>query len=420
MRDIPDTIQPIAAPGQLPANIVDQLNLLGVKAAEEGAVHVGRAALMRAAAMEPRADILANAGNACRVCWRFQEAEELIGRALEMAPMDGRLWTTKGLLLLDLNRYREAADCFNKGMELSPPTTFGQLGMGLSLLGMGRIAEGVQWYESRFAVMPPRQHNVPRWEGQSLKGKLLHVECEQGLGDSIMFSRYLSKIQGNYVFSVQPQLQALFPQAKRYEEEIRADYWIPLMSLPRFVEARPHYAPIQPTRFMPLQSDAKYNIGVFWKAKAAGKGGPQEMRHGEQKSCPMELFLDLACLPNVRLHSLQFGDTIKDNWNVISQPPINDFADMASYMSQLDMVVGVDTGPIHLAGMMDRPTILLLNAVGSWQWGSDEVTPWYRTVQTIRQPKPHDWVGAMDLAKAAVIRHLMKLEEAEQKASEKK
>lgn len=409
MRDLPEQMLPEPPTSQ---QVVDQLSTLGVNAATQGFPEVARAAMLRALCEDRRPDIVANAANACRVCWRFDEAQALMTEALEKAPNDGRFWATQGLLLMDMNRPQEAIEAFDKAFQFGAPTNFAKIGRAMALLGAMKLPEGLLGYESRFEMNKPLPHSMPRWQGEPLKNKVLLVEAEQGLGDSLMFSRFLDRIEGNYVFSVQPSLQRLFPNARRLGEEVRADYWIPLMSLPNVVGPDISYRPIQPQRLMPLVSDASVNIGIFWKAKAGGTMGPQEERHGQQKSMPMELLLDLATIPNVRLHSLQFAESAKTSWGIVNEPPIHDFADMASYMAQMDLIVGVDTAPIHLAGMMNRPTILLLNYSGSWQWGTGDATPWYSTIRIFRQEKPGEWLSAVERAKTFILNNLTPKQEA--------
>jgi len=411
MRDLPPNVAQAIAGNQkklMPLTsqqIIDQLSALGVKAATEGFPEVARAALLRALAEERRPDIVANAANACRLCWRFDEAHALMEEALASAPSDGRYWATKGLLLLEQSKFQEAALAFDEAFSRgSSNLHFTKVGRAFAYLGAGRWKEGFEAYETRSDINPPIPHEMPRWKGESLARSTLLVEAEQGLGDSIMFSRFLDRIEGNYVFSVQAQLLGLFPQARRLGEEVRADYWIPLMSLPTILGADLSYRPIQPRRYLPVETDlnTSMNVGVFWKAKAAGSGGPQEAKHGEQKSCPLPMLLDLATIPGVRLHSLQFGETAQSAWGIINELPIYDFADLASYMSQMDMIVGVDTAPIHLAGMMNRPTLLLLSASGSWQWGSAERSPWYSTLRILRQRKHGEWEPVIAEAKAII------------------
>ena len=416
MRDIPETVKvssaPPDAPQSKPQQVIDQLSTLGVNSAMQGYPEVSRAAMLRAIVEGRRPDVLANAANSSRLCWRFEEAQVLMAEALDKAPHDGRMWATQGLIWMDLNRPKDAAAAFQKAIDLGSSLSFTMIGHAMALLGAGEIVEGLAAYENRFEINPELPHPMPRWAGQQLKDKILMIEAEQGLGDSLMFSRFLDRIEGNYVFSVQAPLLGIFPQAKRLGEEVRADYYVPLMSLPNIVGGDLSYRPIQPRRIMPLVTDSPVNIGIFWKAKAAITVGVQEEQHGAQKSMRMEDLLDLATIPNVRLHSLQYGESAKTSWGIINEPPIHDFADMASYMAQMDLIVGVDTAPIHLAGMMNRPTLLLLNATGSWQWQTGDQTPWYRTIRIFRQEKHGEWRPVVDKVKAFITENLVMREKA--------
>ena len=61
-------------------------------------------------------------------------------------------------------------------------------------------------------------------------------------------------------------------------------------------------------------------------------------------------------------------------------------------MKNLDIVVSVDTSIIHLAGLLDVKSILLLNHNSDWRWfNDDKKTIWYPSVQIIKQTKFNYW-----------------------------
>ena len=69
-----------------------------------------------------------------------------------------------------------------------------------------------------------------------------------------------------------------------------------------------------------------------------------------------------------------------------------DFADTAAVISQLDLVVSVDTAVAHLAGAMARPVWLLVPFAPDFRWLLDrEDSPWYPTARLFRQPGIGDW-----------------------------
>ena len=47
---------------------------------------------------------------------------------------------------------------------------------------------------------------------------------------------------------------------------------------------------------------------------------------------------------------------------------VKDFADTASVIAQLDVVIGVDTAVLHLAAALGKPAWMLLPAAPDYRW----------------------------------------------------
>lgn len=384
---------------------VDQLVAIGFQSMDAGLYEVALASFLMGLQLERRPDVLAYAANAYRLLWRFDEARTLIDEAHGIAPTDGRVVGTMGLILHDIGRSTDAVVAFDRAMSLGMTTPNIQFARAWALFASGQFNRAFKAYEARFLINAAPAHTMPRWKGEPLGGKTLLVESEQGYGDVIMFSRFLYAIEGNHIVAMPPPLMGLFPDCRRLGETIQADYWCPIMSLPLYVASDIELrAPIKPTRRLPLLTDSKLNIGVWWQSKAGLKPSPGEAIHGVQKSCPMELFVtELATLPGVRLHCLQTDVDVTMAQGLIVQPPLVDFADQASYMSQMDLLIGVDTAPLHLAGAMKRPTIGLLNYVGGWPWTDRHSTVWYPSMRLARQQTPGEWLPVLKQARKLAI-----------------
>jgi Glycosyltransferase family 9 (heptosyltransferase) len=71
---------------------------------------------------------------------------------------------------------------------------------------------------------------------------------------------------------------------------------------------------------------------------------------------------------------------------------LGDFSDTAGLISQLDLVISVDTGVAHLAGALGKPVWILLTHAPDWRWLLDrDDTPWYPTARLFRQADSREW-----------------------------
>lgn len=226
----------------------------------------------------------------------------------------------------------------------------------------------------------------PEWRGEDVNGKRLIVWPEQGLGDKIMFARYLPMLSGADVTVLcEPALVRLFREnfavnvveASGRTDFPDPDFWVMYGSLPLRVGGVPSapYLSAEPTR-----SDAR--IGV------CAQGSP---RH-----------------PNDAARSL-FGDDASQLLGLRGAmdlaPEISgaaDFAETASLIAGLDLIITVDTALAHLAGALGKPVRILLPASGlDWRWaGRGQRTRWYPSATLIRQAPGEPWASTIARATA--------------------
>jgi ADP-heptose:LPS heptosyltransferase len=106
------------------------------------------------------------------------------------------------------------------------------------------------------------------------------------------------------------------------------------------------------------------------------------------------VFAPLAAIEKVELHSLQTtasGTPLKDH-----SPMLTDFTETAALISNLDLVISVDTAVAHLAGALGKPVWLLLAFAPDWRWLLDRSdSPWYPTARLFRQQPIGDWTSVI-------------------------
>jgi ADP-heptose:LPS heptosyltransferase len=88
-------------------------------------------------------------------------------------------------------------------------------------------------------------------------------------------------------------------------------------------------------------------------------------------------------------------------------PELTDWVQTAAAMTALDLVIGVDCGPINFAGALGVPLWVCLPANCDYRWGLEGTrTPWYPSAQLFRQRRTGEWAPVFEQM-AAALRELV-------------
>ncbi len=141
---------------------------------------------------------------------------------------------------------------------------------------------------------------------------------------------------------------------------------------------------------LPVQG---FKVGLAWQGNIA------HLNDANRSLDALSVLAPLWSVPGVVFISLQ-KDWRDEDAGEASLPilplgaAIQDFADTAAIIAQLDLVICVDTAVAHLAGAMGKPCWVLLPATGTdWRWFLDRTdSPWYpRTMRLFRQRETGNW-----------------------------
>lgn len=363
---------------------------------------------------------------------RIGEAEALYRQAIQGNPSYPDPANNLGNLLQFSGRLEEALACYHHALRsrLNDPSI--RYNRALALLATGRWTEGWQEYRWRwqwdgFGTPKPAFHQA-WWKGEDLTGQTLLVWCEQGLGDTIHFVRYLPLAKSRckrVIFAAPRELRSLLEgcpgvdhMLKENESIPAFDAHVPLMDLPAIFESTPEHVPnnapylrIPPLDLVeiPTAPHAQLKVGVVW---AGGTRYPKD----HLRSLHLTQLKPLLDVPNVAWYSLQVGPKRAELRDL---PPsahiydlggkLKDFRDTASVMCQMDLVVSTCTSALHLAGALGRPTWALLSFAPCWRWMlRGESTPWYPTMRLFRQKAYQDWGSAIQSLREALILEVQK------------
>jgi hypothetical protein len=310
-----------------------------------------------------------------------------------------------GNIMREMGHPKVAFGFLQNAINLDPDNKDYPFNLAIAHLINEDLPEAWDKFESRWKF---KQHehcllgyNSPRWEGQDLNGKRLLVTCEEGDGDNLQFSmltEYLEKQGCHVIHQTEPNIQRLFQNSFKNatvitnkEEPPEYDYWTPILSIPRVI--RMTYDNMPKVKNY-LKADKK--LVNFWKKELGEKTKPRIgfCWGGRTKQYPFEeMYKLIKNNPQYHWVSLQ-GSAEQDQIRLLDNEgvtfhfdKITDWYDTAGLVANLDMVIAVDTGLIHLAGGMGKSSCLLLDFYSTcWRWRLDlEDTIWYPSVKLFRQ-----------------------------------
>src|SRR5271170_1163660 len=389
----------------------------------------------RAFAIRPDfAQALNNRGIALHGLGRFEEELECSERALAVWPDFAEALDNRGVALHALGRFDKALESYQQALTVWPDFAACHVNKAFLLLLTGRFAEGWQEAEWRRKIDTWTTHPLsePEWTGSDTDAKRLLSYSEQGLGDTIQFSRFACSVaaRGKEVFlEVQPSLGGLLGNLEGVKVIRNGtalpehDAELPLMSLPHVLGATPETMPRGvPYLFAdPARVEAwskrlpagQFRVGIVWQGKSTA-----DIDLG--RSIPLRCFAPLGRVPGLTLISLQKNDGVEQLTNLPRGMRVETlgaefdagpdaFVDCAAVMMNLDLVITSDTAAAHLAGALGRPVWIVLKHVPDWRWLIDrEDTLWYPTARLFRPARRDDWdevferiAGELALAVAA-------------------
>ena len=387
------------------------------------------AAYDKALALKPDlADAWLGRGNVYNEFGRYDDAFAAYDEALALKPDLAEAWLGRGLAFFRLNLDAEALECYEKSLALKQDLPQAQWNKALLKLSRGEYEEGWKLYEwkskTKYFTSSFRQFTQPLWlDDSNITAKTILVHAEQGLGDTIQFSRYLNLLKDKeckIVFEIQKPLSSLF-KSLNWQCDVVAqgelipwfDLHCPLISLPLAFKTRIETIPANVPYICAhkdkkiewanrLGAASKVRIGLAWS------GNPYFAR-GNDISRPIPLSVLAAVISdNFEWYRLQ-KDLRESDKQALSELPaikdfsglFEDFSDTAALIEELDLVISVDTAVAHLAGAMGKPVWILLPFHPDFRWLRERTdSPWYPTARLYRQKKDGDWTDVLECVSA--------------------
>ena len=282
---------------------------------------------------------------------------------------------------------------------------------GLKLLYEGNFSKGWEYYEYRNSKITDFYKDIKEWNGEKINEKSIVVFNEQGIGDSIQFSKYiipLTKIAKNVTFIVQKNIKDLFKieidnlsidtiencRHKTFDFKIALGSLIKFFYEEKFVNNKNL---IQTTRENDLKWSEKIitdklNIGLVWSGSFNGANEPF-------RSVPLKSLKKIFSI-NAKFYCLQneIWDRDLDDFRSSNLIDYGQYKldEIASIIKNLDLVITSDTSILHLSASLNIETWGMLSLHPDWRWGEfNKINP-YKTLRIFQQEKFNDWSNVED------------------------
>lgn len=356
-----------------------------------------------------------NLGNLLTELGRHGEADDAHARALRLMGDNGQLLFNALISKRKATAFHEALLLMEKALTADPQSAQLRWERALTLLQVGEYEQGFKDYEYRRGIATYRTRPTPGtpWDGSDLKGKRIFLSTEQGFGDTLMAARYVPLVKargGRILFECHPELRRVLgglpvdefvPAGQAFPDfDVQASQ----MSLPYLCGTRFDNVPPPVNLHIPPDARAKaarilrpaepgiLRVGIIWSGRVT-------FADNARRASDLRSFLQFGSVPGVRLYSLQKGppeDQLEEMGSRMLVTPlgphIEDFADTAALLEQLDLLIMTDSSTAHLAGSLGTPVWNLVQFMPYWVYGDGGGrTPWYPSMRLFRQKDDQDW-----------------------------
>lgn len=370
------------------------------------------------------------------------EAELRLAQALELDPHNHVALTALGRSLRRRGEFGVAEEISQKAIDTAP--TNPEANFNISLVHLARREYGMGWqgYEYRYMTneRPVLAPGIPLWQPKEPPPQHVLVIPEQGLGDEVMFASCIPSLLNEVnrvTLACDKRLAKLFRRSFPMIDVVAIDRRRPnfgfliarptierqvaIGSLPsRYRDSVESFPPTvkflvpnaltrETLRSRLLNEDRVPIVGIAWR------GGTNRTAR-QDRLIPLQDVLWLQNQLAAHFVTLQHDATPEEIARLTSNNParflyfpnaLTDIDDTAVLISACDVVIGVPSTVIHLAGAMGIPTWVLTPAQSDWRYGTTETNmDWYSSVRLIRKQRGSTWEELIRAAGSDLVQYL--------------
>ncbi len=322
-----------------------------------------------------------------------------------------------GIMSRKLHKFNDSIQYLKKAILQNPNSPQPKYSLAMSYMMLKDFKNGYPLYANHMTKIMPSYYKR-EWDGKPHKESSLCIFTTGGLGDMIMFARYFEYVSNIFkkIYCLLPvNLHRIFKRNYPYIEFIDSneifteyDFATTPMHILKFFD-------LDFTEFVPntngfLKTDE--NLTKMYKEKFFNNnslkiainwhGNREGTRTFFNRSMPLE-FLEPVFnqFKEAKFYSIQkdssHTECQKYPFIIDLYDEIEDFDTTASILENIDLLISIDSSPIHMAGAIGKKTYVLLPKANEWRWFiDDEKSVWYDSIELFRQSKEGDWASCVD------------------------
>ena len=337
---------------------------------------------------------------------KYKQAENILNEFCKKNKYDIGANISLSLIYSNLGKFENSYKLIEDIYKLNPNNSTLNLIQSMNLLKKGKFKEGWKLYDKSLQIKDNYYPNIPFWKGEDLRKKKLLVYEDQGIGDSIQFSKflfYLNKICTDIRIEVRESVVELFQKnilnLKTYKKgsnsNSNCDYKISFASLNNFFYENKNK---QEKKLFKIEQGTilkwakkiiskKLKVGLTWSGSLHGVNEPFRSIELDKLKKILSLDCEFFCLQ-------------KDIWerdkkyfkdSKINYLGDNNFLEIAAIIENLDLVISTDTSTLHLASTLEKLTWGLISFNPEWRWWKYNNPFFYKKLVEYKQEKFNNW-----------------------------
>ena len=409
------------------------LYLLGVILRQDG--HIGLALPIFGKALahdQKQPNLWMNYGACLHDLHLYENAIEAFNVVRAMLPDDPMPIANVAASLVQMGKWHDCINNADIALKMDPSHEIANISAGFAKLALGRWKDAWKHAEHMYGaslvirVYNDREHEEPMWDGT--KGQKVVVQCDQGLGDIIMFSQMIPQLQADcreVIIECAERMKGYFirnfpgvtvhPTLKEathnWNVDNDIDAHIHISFLGRFYRNKdsdfPRKAYVTPDPELLAKWQEWLNLfpkpwrGIAWR------GGIQRTQKHE-RSIDLEEMKPIISIPGTNF-DICYHDTNKEiersGFNIVDPNlDLSNYDDTIAFIAALDEVYTVTTTVAHVCGAMGKKAKVLVPAVPTWRYAyrmEDGGMIWYPkgSVDLVRvKPGETGWESAIKRA----------------------